>query len=69
VIMKGLKKRGLSNATEIQTNMDDIVDFAKNTAHTGDVVLLSTACASFGMFKNYQDRGDQFKNSIIKRKI
>lgn len=47
-------------------NMEQILDQAKQVATSGDVVLLSPACASFGMFKNYKDRGKQFKETVNK---
>ncbi|OGG04172.1 UDP-N-acetylmuramoylalanine--D-glutamate ligase [Candidatus Gottesmanbacteria bacterium RBG_16_52_11] len=45
-------------------NMQEIVRTAGSIAEPGDVVLLSPACASFDMFKNYKDRGDQFKANV-----
>ena len=42
-------------------SMAQAVKQARQAAQAGDVILLSTACASFGIFKNYKERGDQFK--------
>ena len=44
--------------------MKKIVQRAVAEASLGDVVLLSPACASFGMFENYKDRGKQFKKYV-----
>ncbi|MEK7127110.1 MAG: UDP-N-acetylmuramoyl-L-alanine--D-glutamate ligase, partial [Patescibacteria group bacterium] len=46
--------------------MEKIVNLAYNNAVSGDVVLLSPACASFDMFKSYKDRGQQFKDAVRK---
>ncbi len=48
-----------------EENMDKIVNLAYNNAVSGDIVLLSPACASFDMFKNYKDRGEQFKTAVL----
>jgi UDP-N-acetylmuramoylalanine--D-glutamate ligase len=47
-------------------NMEEIVASAHALAEPGDVVVLSPACASFGMFKNYKDRGEQFQRGVEK---
>lgn len=47
-------------------SMEKIILAASKLAQPGDVVLLSPACASFGMFKNYKDRGNQFKEEVRK---
>jgi UDP-N-acetylmuramoylalanine--D-glutamate ligase len=48
---------------EVDT-MSDAVITAKHIAEKGDAVLLSPACASFDLFQNYEDRGNQFKAAV-----
>ena len=45
-------------------NMKDAVRSASQLAEKGEVVLLSPCCASFDLFQNYEDRGDQFKDCV-----
>jgi UDP-N-acetylmuramoylalanine--D-glutamate ligase len=43
---------------------DEAVKSAFQLANPGDVILLSPACASFDLFNNYEDRGEQFKKAV-----
>ena len=45
-------------------NMYDAVNMSAHLAEKGDMVLLSPACASFDLFENYEDRGNQFKRAV-----
>ena len=48
------------------TSAEEAVKKAHELAEAGDVVLLSPCCASFDLFKNYEDRGRQFKEAVRK---
>jgi UDP-N-acetylmuramoylalanine--D-glutamate ligase len=45
-------------------SMAEAVEYSQLLGKKGDIVLLSPACASFDLFENYIDRGDQFKKSV-----
>ena len=64
VIEKLLKDRKFDAITTGITTMTEMVAEARRFAAPGDVVLLSTGCASFGLFKDYKDRGNQFKAAV-----
>ena len=71
IICLGVDNRKLHEAfgTDVDmlintSSMNEAVHVAKQLAKKGEAVLLSPACASFDLFKNYEDRGRQFKKDV-----
>ncbi|MDE5975549.1 MAG: UDP-N-acetylmuramoyl-L-alanine--D-glutamate ligase, partial [Muribaculaceae bacterium] len=45
-------------------SLEEAIEACRNFAAEGDTVLLSPCCASFDLFKSYEDRGDKFKAAV-----
>jgi UDP-N-acetylmuramoylalanine--D-glutamate ligase len=58
----GIKNKNIINLGHV--TMIQIIDTARKVTKPGGVVILSPAAASFDMFKNYKDRGEQFKKAV-----
>jgi UDP-N-acetylmuramoylalanine--D-glutamate ligase len=56
---------GIVKRIQETQQVSELVRLALSEAQPGDVVLLSPACASFDLFKNYEDRGDQFRKAVL----
>ena len=69
-IEKAVKKALLNNTKKIDIHrcdsLEDTIVLANRLASKGDIVLFSPASASFDMFKNFADRGEQFKKFVLK---
>lgn len=68
ILLEEIRKRLSTTTPEILSthvsSMQQAVSAAKQTANSGDVVLLSPASASFNLFKDYHDRGEQFRKYV-----
>jgi len=71
IVCMGLDNRKIHDAFQndvpVIVNTGSAIEAVKSSfqlAVKGDIVLLSPACASFDLFKNYEDRGNQFKEAV-----
>ena len=53
-----------NTAVVFADSLEEAIDIAYDTAEDGEAVLLSPACASWGMFDNYEQRGERFKEYV-----
>ena len=63
-IEKTLAKHEINEPVITCTTLTEAVKSAYSLADEGDAVLLSPACASFDMFKNFEERGNAFKEIV-----
>ena len=76
LVLFGENKRIIANKCKIMNynnvlyadNLSEAVNIALAYANVGDNILLSPACSSLDMFKNYEDRGNQFKEIVLNLK-
>lgn len=66
-IEKAAKNKGI-NDTYIVKDMEEAVKISHQVSNEGDIVLLSPACASWGMYENFEVRGKDFKDNVNKLK-
>ena len=63
------KARDLNyNSVIFADTLEEAVDIANSYSNVGDNVLLSPACSSYDMFKNYEERGEKFKEKVMSLK-
>ena len=62
-IAEAARRLGFTD-TILADGFEEAVDICVKHAKAGDAVLMSPACASWGMFKNYEERGDKFKELV-----
>jgi UDP-N-acetylmuramoylalanine--D-glutamate ligase len=63
-LIKNIKGENTKPMVYLTKSLEASVQKASYAADKGDIVLLSPACASYGMFTNYEERGKRFKEFV-----
>jgi len=63
-LIQDIKDEKIKPEVYMAASLDESIKKASEVAEPGDIVLLSPACASFGMFTNYEERGKKFKEFV-----
>jgi UDP-N-acetylmuramoylalanine--D-glutamate ligase len=66
-ILEKAQELGITGLNVVE-GMEEAVDKALEISSENDIVLLSPACASWDMYKNYEERGDHFK-AVVRKKM
>jgi UDP-N-acetylmuramoylalanine--D-glutamate ligase len=59
--------KGVVPIERLGSDFDEVMQTARNSSEKGDAVLLSPACSSFDMFRNYEERGERFRKLALKK--
>ena len=63
-LIQDIKGEKIKPEVYMASSLDESVNKASEVAEPGDIILLSPACASFGLFANYEERGKEFKELV-----
>ena len=58
---------GIKKQVNIFNNLEEVIDSIRSRVENNAIILFSPASTSFDQFKNFEDRGEQFKSMVLKK--